>query len=378
MPDDYLVASSEPFDALTTASYIRKKAPFELIIVINPLGAANIVYASISGTATTTPSAGAGSEPIAPGGAPGVYFLGPGNTSGISVIAATATVGLVLKRVPFPDIAAFFQAIGAYAASAALVSALWQYVAGSTTQIQTLGAIVEARADTVRPKTAATAMSIADSSDVSRINITASGNAIVRSADLADRFVVSNNLALVQMNNATTMGFTDATTQFRNMATTAVALFDGDATGERHRFNSTDRVRETTGDGAAGAQVTDAEDVVVEDGLVINANDIVELSTTNPRVRAAQTSSVLGLGFAIAGVTGNAAGTAKARVRSLGIMVGALLADDAGVTQFQYGAPGATDANQLLSKTTIEGTFCRILETAASGVAVDFRLHGSL
>src|SRR3990167_3565814 len=207
----------------TPSSVLEPVGGSEYWEIENPDTNPTTIFANLNAPASTTATQSSAIRP----GSKWFAVVNPfKNPNGVSLIAATSATTVILRKETFRTRLHSGLGVIAGSVSAIVANNFWRLVAGSATAIEPNGAVVEARADTVRPKTAATAMSIADSSDVSRINITASGNAIMRSADLSDRFVVSNGLGLVQMNNATTMGFTDATTQFRNMATTAVALFD--------------------------------------------------------------------------------------------------------------------------------------------------------
>lgn len=365
-------ATSEAF-LVTSANPIAipKKAPYELIIVINDSANANAVFCSVSGDASTTPTGKAGSERIPPGGVPGVYFLDPSNVNGVSAIAASGNTTVMLKRVPFPDEAAFFEAISSYAAMAALIAALW--FAATGTAVQLVGNYTEARADTVGPKTAATSFAVQDSNRTTRIEVTPTVLELT-SEDRTDYIDVLNGGENHYTNSVLRQVLSDTELQLVNAE--AIVQYNGSQVDPRHTLNSNSQIMNFP---SAGGQISGTRKLIelpIANAAVVAAGDIVEFATS---ASVAVSSAAAGstrhiLGKAITGGTGNVGLTVFAQVLIEGVEVSSLIADTNGVVLGQFVKPGGTTANRVESQTTPDQhTFGVSLSTAASGNNVIIR-----
>lgn len=371
-------ATSEVFLVTSAgAVYIPKKAPYELIIVINPLGNTNTVFLSISGTAQTTATNSAGSEPVPAGGTPGVYFLDPSNVNGVSAIAATGNTSVILKRVPFPDEAAFFDAIMGYAAASAIISALW--IALSSTAVALAGSFTQANMDTVNAKTSANGLQLGSSGDFSGGGIgvgpvtkaastvrVGGGATTMFQAEAAALYQIIGNLAYTRVQTGTVDWWNGP----------SATMYSGAGTDPRFKISPTAVTRYTP---VAGGQISETLQTVwkvIKNAVTLNTGDLAEYDPTSGfRVQAAAAGSTnQPAGRVITGGTGDAGGTVLAEIAVQGMIAQAFLADAAGVTQGQYVYQGATTAGRLASKTTNERTLGQALQTAASGVAVDVEL----
>ena len=201
------------------------------------------------------------------------------------------------------------------------------------------------------------------------------GFAELRSSDAADFFRATTGGTMgVFRNGARSLTFSDSETGVSNLVVRPLLLRAGETTDERHRFNSTDRYMRMVGDGASST-VFDTIELPIVDGNVIAAGDGVIYAFAGNRVNKITLAGALQLvGICVVGGTGDAAGTVKALIRVFGVLVGTLIADNAGVTAGQYLIGGAADVNQYASQASPQQSAGRVLATAASGVAFDVRL----
>lgn len=376
----------EPQDILTTNSRVvqyQGGLNGELVIVYNPAANSNSVFLALNKAATT--AGVTGQVQVMPGQFSIPFILNQEqNAGGINGIAATATTVVTVFRAPFLTPDQYNAAVIAFGVGLAAAQ-FWQFVSGSTTAIQPVGAIVEARADTIRTKTTGQALALRNDTGASVFNAAtgANGNVDVVApgsgqADLitsagedfvgvrtADTRVVRNNVTLGEI--------VDAQFSWR-VSTAPLSLTDGGFTDERHRFNSTHYIRRMVGDDENNG-VMECEVLPVVNAATVNPGDLVKWIAPN-RCQVAALNDTSIVGVCVSGATGNAGGTTKAIIAMFGWLVNTLVADDAGVTAGQTLLGGATDVGQVASQATIEGTFALCTETAASGVVTSCRLFG--
>jgi len=341
------------------------------------------VFVRTQGTASVATS----SHEVAPGE---IYplFLDHenGNKHGVSLIAETSDTLVMVRKTYFRSRLRFDLAKFAGAVAAAISTSFWTRI--SATAIQLSGGLTAARFDSTRPKTAGadwTAQN--DQGNNSFVaNDGANGGTDVRGDGTGNAALLSSDDTDFVAMGTGRLNITRASTQlidlvdnlYAHRVSTAPVIFtSGDLTTEIHRFNSTARIRRMTASGAAASQAMDQSEWIIENGQVIAAGDLVELTAAASTVRAEQVGSTGIVGVCVSGGTGDAGGTVKALVQEWGMLNGTLVADNAGVTAGERAFGGATDVNQIASQATIEGTFARLLETGASGVAVDGFLNGT-
>src|SRR3990167_6307980 len=140
----------------TTAVLESLSGDYQFWTLENPDTNAQAIFYNQNATATTTATQ---SKPVRPGQTAFFFVNAWDNPNGVSLIAATAAQTVNLVKETFRTRLGYQIAVLA-AGVAASVANLWRTVAGSTTAIEPVGAIVEARADTVRNKTAGTALTV--------------------------------------------------------------------------------------------------------------------------------------------------------------------------------------------------------------------------
>lgn len=364
-----------PTTIKTTAMDVVRVAEGPMTVMcINPDSNSNPVYMQTNGKIATTVDTD--SEEVNPGNF-GIAFLDAGDR--LSMIAATAATGVILK---------FFRAkttlvaeIYALAVTASLMVAnlFWQNVAGKL-QMRAPFTTWIARSGTdaiIQNDQGNSGLIVANGANGdASLTADGTGNAVLASGDGTDYVAMGTARLNITRASQQKVDLTDTEFIHQNISTTPVTFYNS-STGERHRFTETERMLRATGDGNING-VLDSVEYCVASGLTITAGDLVELSTTTGRVRGAQLNSTVCIGQAGTTGTGDAGGTVKVIVRVMGHLVAAFVADNAGVTQFQYALAGATDVNQLKSQAGNAGSFARVLNTAASGVSVDLFLHGPM
>ena len=315
-----------------------------------------------------------------PAGQPRVVILTPENGDAVlSAIAATGAVNVSIQEFRFRS-SLIAELVGAASLLATFfIQSFWEAV--SATAVRLAGAYTEARADTVRNKTAGTSLQLTVQSYATE------GIGIGDVTPVASRVDIGRATGgRYAMGSTGSTGFVNLTAVIEFISTyfsieNAVPFImnAGYNADPRHTLNSTDRIRHTPVAGGNVSQVMDTADWVIKDAVVVTVNDLVEIDGSGNRVQLAGASSTGGAGIVLSGGTGNPAGTVMARVREIGVLVAAVAADVAGVTAGQYVFPGATNpTTRLGSKATIEGSIGKCLLSAGGGALTDYRGHGGL
>ena len=364
----------------TTAVLESLSGDYQFWTLENPDTNAQSIFYNQNATASTTATQ---SKPVRPGQTAFFFVNAWDNPNGVSLIAATAAQTVNLVKETFRTRLGYQIAVLA-AGVAASVANLWRTVAGSTTAVELNGAFTEARADTVRNKTAGTGLGIYTDAAATGIALrpgtapTVNASEVnIYSPDGTDRQYVLNGNIVQTTNSIDRFVVRDADVHVRNSPT--FIHFEGAGTDPRHTLTSAHRVLHTPVAGGAIDSVLDTIERPIDDGVVLAAgNSLVMVSATTGRLALATTANVTQgvLGICVVGGTGNAGGTVFGRVGILGWFYG-ILADAAGVVGGQFVKPGTTTANQVESQTTPSLiTFGRALITRASGVATELYLRG--
>lgn len=348
----------------------------ELVVVHNPATNSNNVFLALNRDATT--AAVTGQQVVAPGQYAFFILTKDDNASGINAIAATGNTVVTVIRQSFRTVAERLAVMGGVFGGA-VAAQFWVAISG--TQVQLSGSFVEARADTLAPKTAATALNINDNSAVSRIRVTDGGSVDVKSADGTDLLQVRTANPQMQFTTANALRFLvqDAEVAAAAIGTSPFMGYNSAGADARFTLNGSRYIRHGTADGDIDS-VMEAQQFPVANGSVIVIGDLVEfVPATQNRIRASGVGSTAAtIGQAASAGTGNAGGTIRVVVDMYGYKATPFLADVAGVTEGFYAFPGATNANRLASQPTVENTFAKIRATAASGVAVPLQFMGSM
>lgn len=377
------IADSESLSIPTTAGFYiqRGGADFVLIQVFNDDPSnLNDVFVSISGQASTTPTAGSGSVRLGQRSAPfSVLLDSKSNPNGVSAIAATGATRVTVVRTTFPDAEAFYAAVAGFAAAAVSLNNIWVVVSGTVVQLN--ASWTEARADTFDSKTAANGVRLGASMPAGGVGV----GSVALAAASARLGVGTTYMDLLAASAAwirsgTSVLVANSTKSYFNGLGTGTGLeFDAaDGTDTRHTLSSTARVLHTPVAGGAINSAQDCLEVPIVNAAVVAVGNIVELAGggANACQAAAAGSTRSVLGIAVAGGTGNAGQTVFARVAFFGIYFG-LLADTTGTVEHQFVRPGGTTADRVESTATpIANSFGKALTTAVSGGACAIALRG--
>src|SRR3990167_4786881 len=134
----------------TPSSVLEPVGGSEYWEIENPDTNPTTIFANLNAPATTTATQSSAIRP----GSKWFAFVNPfKNPNGVSLIAATSATTVILRKETFRTRLHYGLAVIAGSVSAIVANNFWRLVAGSTTAIEPSGAIVEARADTVRVKT---------------------------------------------------------------------------------------------------------------------------------------------------------------------------------------------------------------------------------
>lgn len=365
----------------TASSLLQRKADYEMVTVFNPSTTGISAFVNLRGG---TPASG--DIEILSGGAPLVLFLTKDdNLPGVAIASASATPTVRLLRQSFPDEETFYAALSATATVLSTLGAtLWRAV--SATAIQPVGAFVQVRGDTFRPKTTGQPLALRNDADAlvfnaatganGNVDVIAAGTGQIAMAEAAGTDAVIVRPADIRFvrNNTTVMEVTDALFPIR-VSTTPLSLTSGGFTDERHRLNTTAHTFRMVGNGSSNG-VTIVEEFPISDGATISAGQFVGIEAGTNRIRV-MSAGDFPLGPCVSGGTGDTAGTVKGTVITRGLTFGSCVTDNAGATQGQYAIAGTTDAFEVESKATIEGSAGLIVDTTASAAPIVARWFGA-
>jgi len=346
-----------------------------LVIVYNPSTNSNNVFLALNRDATT--AAVTGQTVVSPGQYAFFILTLNDNGSGIQGIAATGNTVVTVFRQSFRTLEERNSIMGG-AFGGALAAQFWVAISG--TQVQLSGPFVEARTDTLRNKTAATAM------QVTVQNIATEGlsfGPVGTGAGLVsvgpsnnDYFRVAANSQTVQIAAARSVLFASTGTVFDEAATRPVQVANTGGADPRHTLSSTAQVLHTPVAGGNTNSTFQSFEFPITNGSVVVIGDTVEFGNNGSnRVNAAGIGSAnIILGVALAGGTGNAGGTVFARVAVSGF-INTVVADTGGVTALQYVKPGANTANRVISTAALAvNSFGRCNLTAIAGAVTSIFL----
>lgn len=357
----------------TSAQREDLSGDYQFWILENPDTNSNAVFYNPNATATTTATQ---SKVVRPGQSAFFFVNTRENPNGVSLIAATGATTVNLTKETFRTRLGY--QIGVLSAAvAASVANLWRVVAGSTTAVELNGAYTEARADTLRAKTANGLLDVVvNGTGGIRIGTT---NNLANGADAiigrsTDSIEVGGGLVETIISGTRRGYWLGATFELESGST--FLMYNGNRTDARYAISPTALTIYTPSAGGAISSGYKTIQLPIKSGSVVANADLVIFDPNNANrvLTTTATTDVAVIGQAISGGTGNAGGTVFAEIVIDAVLIGTVTADTGGTTANQYLILGSVTVNQVNSSTVrTNASFGRCLKTAAAGVVVDWK-----